>query len=67
MGYIFNTYGGMAEDSSPISGWLHLADDQFLRRPLGAPTLEIHHGKHQQNWAKIDILGVDNNLVPLQE
>ena len=32
-----------------------------LRRPVGAPTLEIHRGKHQKNWAKLDILGVDNS------
>ena len=52
---------------TPISGWFHLAEFPNFGRPVGAPTLEIHHGKHQKNWTKLDILGVDNNLVPLQE
>jgi len=50
-----------------LSGWFHRAEFPNFRRPVGAPTLEIHHGKHQQNWSKLDILGVDNNPVPLQE
>ena len=59
-------YGSRFLTLTPISGWFHQSFP-ISRRPVGAPALEIHRGKHQKNWTKLDILGVDNNLVPLQE
>ena len=32
---------------------------QFRASSWGSHT-GIHHGKHQTNWTKLDILGVDN-------
>ena len=38
-----------------------------LGRPLGAPHWKFTTENTSRHWAKLDILGVDNNPVPLQE